>query len=78
MDSKKIQMPREVHIGADVIDNTGSICKDLRFYGEVLVVTGPNTLKIGGADKAIESLENEDFEVDLSKINDATSKTVKK
>ena len=77
MDSKKIQMPREVHIGADVIDNTGSICKDLRFYGEVLVVTGPNTLKIG-ADKAIESLETEDFEVDLSKINDATSKTVKK
>lgn len=77
MDSKKIQMPREVHIGADVISNTGSICKDLRFYDDVLVVTGPNTLKIG-ADKAIESLENEDFAVDLSKINDATSKTVEK
>lgn len=77
MDSKKIQMPREVHIGADVINNTGSICKDLRFYDDVLVVTGPNTLKIG-ADKAIESLENEDFAVDLSKINDATSKTVEK
>lgn len=70
-------MPREVHIGADVIDNTGSICKDLRFYDDVLVVTGPNTLKIG-ADKAIESLEDEDFAVDLSKINDATSKTVEK
>jgi len=75
MDSKKIQMPREVHIGADVIDNTGSICKDLRFEGNVLVVTDSNVLKIG-ANRAIESLENEDFSVDVSKINAATSETI--
>ncbi|RBQ24325.1 Glycerol-1-phosphate dehydrogenase [NAD(P)+] [Candidatus Methanobinarius endosymbioticus] len=77
MGSKKIQMPREVHIGSDVINDTGSICKDLRFSGNVLVVTGPNTLKIG-ANKAIESLENEDFSVEVSKITTATSETVEK
>lgn len=75
MDSKKIQMPREVHIGSDVIKDTGNICKDLRFEGNVLVVTGPNTLKIG-ADKVIESLEKEDFSVELSKINKATYETI--
>jgi len=75
MDSKKIQMPREVHIGSDVIDNIGSICKFLRFEGNVLVVTGPNTLKVG-ANKAIESLENASFSVELSKIDTPTFETV--
>ncbi|MCL2687396.1 MAG: NAD(P)-dependent glycerol-1-phosphate dehydrogenase [Methanobrevibacter sp.] len=75
MDSKKIQMPREVHIGSDVIDKTGAICKDLRFEGNVLVVTDSNVLKIG-ADRAIESLESEDFSVELSKINAATLETI--
>lgn len=77
MDSKKIQMPREVHIGPDVIKKTGKICKDLRFKGNVLVVTGPNTLKIGG-EKAIESLENEGFSVDLVKVKTAQEKSVDK
>ncbi len=77
MDSKKIQMPREVHIGAGVIENTGSICKDLRFNGNVLVVTGPNTSKIG-AEMAIDSLEKQEFSVDLSTINEATYETVEK
>ncbi len=77
MDSKKIQMPREVHIGPGVIDNTGKICKDLRFHGNVLVVTGPKTLKIGG-EQAIKSLENENFSVDLVKIETATDDSIKK
>ncbi|MDR2967095.1 MAG: NAD(P)-dependent glycerol-1-phosphate dehydrogenase [Methanobacteriaceae archaeon] len=75
MDSKKIQMPREVHIGPGIIDNTGRICKDLRFSGNTLVVTGPNTLKIGG-NKVIESLENEDFLVDMVKVKTASNKSV--
>ena len=47
MDFRKIQLPREIHTGAGIIESTGSICKDLMFEGKVLVVTGPNTLKIG-------------------------------
>ena len=76
MDSKKIQMPREVHIGSGVIDNTGRICKGLRFSGNTLVVTGENTLKIGG-EKVIESLENENFSVDMVKVKSASNKSVK-
>ncbi|MCL2157070.1 MAG: NAD(P)-dependent glycerol-1-phosphate dehydrogenase [Methanobrevibacter sp.] len=76
MDSKKIQMPREVHIGPGVIDNTGKICKDLRFSGDTLVVTGPNTLKIGG-EKVIESLESENFSVDKVEVKSATNDSVK-
>lgn len=77
MDSKKIQMPREVHIGPGVIDNTGTICKDLRFSGNTLVVTGPNTLKIGG-EKVIESLESEDFSVDIIKVKSASNESIEK
>lgn len=75
MDFRKIQLPREIHTGAGIIENTGSICKDLMFEGKALVITGPNTLKIGG-EKAIESLQNEDFSVETHIINKASTETV--
>ena len=58
MDVRKIQLPREIHTGAGVIEETGAICKNLRLEGKVLVVTGPNTLKIAG-EAVIDSLECE-------------------
>ncbi|AXV38382.1 MAG: NAD(P)-dependent glycerol-1-phosphate dehydrogenase [Methanobacterium sp. BRmetb2] len=75
MDAKKIQLPREIHTGVGVIKKTGTICKDLRFSGKVLVVTGPKTLKIGG-EKATESLQNEGFDVETVKIDEASEKAV--
>lgn len=75
MGYKKIEMPREVHIGPGVIDKTGDICTNLRFEGDVLVVTGPNTLKIGGQN-AIDSLEDSGFSVSSIKVNDAYNKSV--
>lgn len=75
MDFRKIQLPREIHTGAGIIENTGSICKDLMFEGKALVITGPNTLKIGG-EKAIESLQNEDFSVETHIIDKASTETV--
>lgn len=77
MDSKKIQMPREVHIGSGVINRTGNICKDLRIEGDVLVVTGNETLKIG-AEPAIESLESSDYQTNLIQIDEASESAVKK
>ena len=64
MNTRKIQMPREVYIGPDVIYETGEICKDLHLDNKVLVLTGPNTYDIA-AKHAIESLENQDIEVDV-------------
>ncbi|MDI6643503.1 MAG: NAD(P)-dependent glycerol-1-phosphate dehydrogenase [Methanobacteriaceae archaeon] len=75
MDAKKIQLPREIHTGAGVINKTGAICKDLRFSGDVLVVTGPKTLKIGG-EKATDSLQDEGFSVETVKIKEASEKAV--
>lgn len=75
MDFRKIQLPREIHTGAGVIDETGSICKDLMFKGKVLVVSGPNTLKIAG-ENAIESLQNEGFTVETFTIDNASEAAV--
>ena len=64
MNTRKIQMPREVYIGPDVIYETGEICMDLHLDNKVLVLTGPNTYDIA-AKHAIESLENQDIEVNV-------------
>jgi glycerol-1-phosphate dehydrogenase [NAD(P)+] len=75
MDFRKIQLPREIHTGAGIIENTGSICKDLMFEGKALVISGPNTLKIGG-EKVIESLQNEGFSVETHIIDKASKEAV--
>ncbi|MDP3033786.1 MAG: NAD(P)-dependent glycerol-1-phosphate dehydrogenase [Methanobacteriaceae archaeon] len=77
MDSKKIQLPREIHTGAGVINKTGIICRNLRFEDNILVVSGPKTLRIGG-EKAIESLEAEGFNVENVTIHEASDKAVEK
>lgn len=77
MDSKKIQLPREIHTGAGVINKTGTICRNLRFEDNILVVSGPKTLRIGG-EKAIDSLEAEGFNVENVTIHEASDKAVKK
>ena len=77
MGPKKIQMPREVHIGSDVIEETGKICRDLRIEGDILVVSGKNTLKIGGK-KVIESLESENYSVSSVQIVEASKQSVER
>ncbi|KZX14035.1 NAD(P)-dependent glycerol-1-phosphate dehydrogenase [Methanobrevibacter curvatus] len=73
---KKIQFPREVHIGSNIIDSTGQICRDLRVDGKIIVVSGKNTYKIGGK-SVIDSLESNGYDVDRIQINDATLNSVK-
>ena len=75
MVTKKIQLPREVHIGPGLIDNTGTICNDLRFYNDALMVCGPHTYKIAGK-QVIDSLENADFSVEVVKVDSATQESV--
>ncbi len=75
MESRKIQLPREIHTGPGIIEETGAICRDLRFKGKVLVVSGSNTYRIGGED-VIESLVDHGFEVEDVIINKASTDTV--
>jgi len=77
MDGRKIQMPREVHIGPDLIYNTGSICRDMHLDNKTLIVTGNTTYDIA-AKKAIESLEDKDFSVGYVKVKKADINSVKK
>ncbi len=76
MDPRKIQLPREIYTGPGVIEDTGRICRDLRFEGRAMVVTGPRTLQIAG-EAAIESLQAEGFEVDQVTVDDATMESVR-
>lgn len=73
---RKIQMPREVHIGPGVINKTGEVCKDLRIKNNMLIVTGPHTYDIA-AKYVMESLDDFDYDVDLVKVSDATIDSVK-
>ncbi|HIH61230.1 MAG TPA: iron-containing alcohol dehydrogenase, partial [Methanobacteriales archaeon] len=75
MNPRKIELPREIHTGPGVIKNTGIICKDLRFKGKVMVVTGYKTFKIAGKD-VIGSLEAEDFEAEYMKVKEASMESV--
>lgn len=75
MDVRKIQLPREIHTGAGVIEETGSICKDMRLDGKVMVVTGPKTAKIAG-ERVIESLQSEGYNVENVTINHASKGSV--
>ncbi len=65
MDVRKIQLPREIHTGAGVIEETGDICKNLRLEGKVLVVSGPKTRKIAG-EAVIDSLRVKDLMFTIS------------
>ena len=75
MDFRKIQLPREIHTGPGIIKETGAICRDLRFNGKVLVVSGINTYKIGGQD-VIESLQDNGFTVSSVTIDQASTDKV--
>jgi glycerol-1-phosphate dehydrogenase [NAD(P)+] len=75
MDFKRVLLPREMHTGAGVIKQTGSICQDLRLKGKLLVVTGPKTLKIGG-ESVIKSLHDKDFEVEQVTIKHPSYESV--
>jgi glycerol-1-phosphate dehydrogenase [NAD(P)+] len=77
MNSKKIQMPRTVEIGADVINETGNICRELNIKGNLLIVTGEKTSKIAG-NKVKKNLEESDYSVSMVKIDNADKKSIQK
>ena len=77
MSSKNIQLPREVHIGPDILNDIGSICSSLRFYDNALIVCGNTTYKVAGH-QVIDNLDDAGFNTDYVKVDSATQDSVDK
>ena len=77
MISKNVQLPREVQIGPNIINSIGKLLNDLRFHEDVLIVSGDTTFKVAGK-QVLETLEDENFNVDFVKVSDATEENVDK
>ena len=75
MNHRKIQMPREVYIGPDVIYETAEIFESLHLSKKTLIITGHSTYD-AGARYVIENLEENDYEVDVKIIDDASFDSV--
>ncbi len=75
MNPRKIQMPREVYIGPDIIFETADIFESLHLSKKVLIISGNRTYK-AGARYAIESLEQKNFDVDVINVTDASYESV--
>ena len=75
MSNRKIQMPREVYIDPGIIKDTADICKSLHLDKKILIVTGAHTFDVG-AKPVIESLEKEDIEYDVIKVNKASEESI--
>ena len=75
MSNRKIQMPREVYIDPGIIKDTADICKSLHLDKKILIVTGEHTYDVG-AKPVIESLESENIEYDVIKVNNASEESI--
>ena len=75
MSNRKIQMPREVYIDPGIIKDTGEICKSLHLDKKILIVTGAHTYDVG-AIPVMESLEKEDMEFDVVKVDRASYESI--
>ena len=75
MSNRKIQMPREVYIDPGVIKQTADICKSLHLDKKILIVTGSHTFDVG-AKPVIESLENENIDYDVIKVDKASYESI--
>ena len=75
MSNRKIQMPREVYIDPNIINDTGEICKSLHLDKKILIVTGSHTFDVG-AKPVMESLEKSDIECDVIKVNNASYESI--
>lgn len=75
MTNRKIQMPREVYIDPGIIKDTAEICKSLHLNKKFLIVTGSTTYDVG-AKPVIESLEKDNLDYDVIKVDRASDESI--
>ena len=69
--SRWMQLPRNVVVGHDAINDAGKVCRDIKLDGCALVVTGKTTKQIAG-ERVVEILSDEGYEADLSVVSSAS------
>ncbi|MBD3230970.1 MAG: NAD(P)-dependent glycerol-1-phosphate dehydrogenase [Candidatus Lokiarchaeota archaeon] len=77
----KIRLPHQILIGSKILDQIGNLCKKLGFplknNNRIVIITGPNTIKIAG--KQIKDYLLEDkFEVQIQEVMKANLENVEK
>jgi glycerol-1-phosphate dehydrogenase [NAD(P)+] len=73
--AKQMVFPRSVLVGHGVLDQLGSVCKELELAGPALVVTGPHTKAIAGA-RAAKVLAENGIKADEATVEGATERSV--
>src|SRR5919108_4427230 len=66
-----MQLPREVIVGKDVVDQTGDICTRLGFRGTALIVSGPVTYPLAG-ERVAKSVTRSGFKVEHLIVEEST------
>ncbi len=75
--NKRMELPRIVVVGHDVINDTGKVCKDLKLNGNALIVAGGTTLRAAG--KTVEAMmEESGFNVGTAIVKNPTLDEVTK
>ena len=75
--NKRMELPRNVVVGHDAINDTGKVCKDLKLNGNALIVAGSSTLRAAGK-KVKSALEDAGFNADVAIVKNPTLDEVTK
>lgn len=70
--SKRMQLPRDILVGPDTINDVGNVCKELKLDGCALVVTGKITKQIAG-ERVVKTLSEEGYEADTIIVSSAST-----
>lgn len=73
--AKSMQFPRNVRVGADVIDDAGTLAQELDFQDPAVVVTGPRTRTVAG-DRVADILEDAGYTVHTILAEGSTHKQI--
>jgi len=73
--TREMQLPRNVVVGRDALDQTGSVVRDLGLDGSAGVVTGPTTKAIAG-ERVADVLSEEGFSAEVRVTDSVDEATV--
>ncbi len=75
---KRMQFPREVMVGSDVLDDAPELLRSVGIPpGKVSLFSGPTTMRVAG-ERVLEALEDAGYEVETHEVTGSTVEDVKK